>query len=117
MAKENSADGETDVLEAIAAMETPDREMAERLHEIVSNSAPELAPRTWYGMPAYAKDGSVLCFFHDEDDYMTFGLTDEANLAPAEDAPHQLIECSWFFSDLDDATEDELAEIVREAAS
>jgi hypothetical protein len=57
------ADGESEVLEKIAEMPEPDRVMAERLHAIIKASAPALSPRTWYGMPAYAKDGKVLCFF------------------------------------------------------
>src|SRR5690242_8968249 len=58
------ADGEADVLEKIAEMPHPDRAVAERLHELIKATAPDLTPRTWYGMPAYAKDGKVLCFFH-----------------------------------------------------
>ena len=57
------ADGESDVLAKIAEMSASDRSMAERLHALIKTNAPELAPRTWYGMPAYAKDGSVICFF------------------------------------------------------
>ncbi len=67
-------------------------------------------------MPAYAKDGKVVCFFR-ADTYMTFGLTDKANLALEEGAPHQLRGSAWFFTALDDATEAKLAEIVRKAAS
>src|SRR5919107_2169983 len=62
-ANKNRAAGESDVLAKIAEMQGPDRAMAERLHEIVKASAPALSPRTWYGMPAYAKDGKVVCFF------------------------------------------------------
>ena len=83
-AKKDKADGEGDVLAKIAAMQEPDRAMAERLHEIVKASAPELAPRTWYGMPAYAKDGKVVCFFQSAQKfntrYATFGFSDKANL-------------------------------------
>jgi uncharacterized protein YdhG (YjbR/CyaY superfamily) len=78
------ADGERDVLEKIAAMEEPDRAMAKRVHEIVTASAPDLAPRTWYGMPAYAKDDKIVCFFRDarkfKTRYATFGFSDKANL-------------------------------------
>jgi uncharacterized protein YdhG (YjbR/CyaY superfamily) len=77
-------DGETDVLEKIAQMSGPDRAMAERLHAIIKASAPALSPRTWYGMPAYAKDGKVVCFFQSAQKfktrYATFGFSDEANL-------------------------------------
>ena len=78
------ADGEGDVLAKIAEMPEPDRVMAERLHAIVKASAPALSPRTWYGMPAYAKDGNVVCFFQSAQKfktrYATFGFSDKANL-------------------------------------
>ncbi len=83
-ANKNKAAGESDVLAAIAAMPEPDRAMAERLHEIIKASAPALAPKTWYGMPAYAKDGKVVCFFQSahkfNSRYATFGFSDTANL-------------------------------------
>jgi uncharacterized protein YdhG (YjbR/CyaY superfamily) len=83
-AKKDKADGEADVLAKIAAMREPDRAMAERLHEIVKASAPALSPKTWYGMPAYAKDGKVVCFFQSagkfKTRYATFGFSDKANL-------------------------------------
>jgi len=78
------ADGESEVLEKIAEMPEPDRVMAERLHAIIKASAPALSPRTWYGMPAYAKDGKVLCFFQPAQKfktrYATFGFNDVARL-------------------------------------
>jgi len=78
------ADGEADVLAKIAEMPEPDRAMAERLHAIVQASAPALSPRTWYGMPAYAKEGNVVCFFQSAHKfkarYATFGFSDKANL-------------------------------------
>jgi uncharacterized protein YdhG (YjbR/CyaY superfamily) len=78
------ADGESDVLAKIAEMPGPDRDMATRLHAIVKASAPELSAKTWYGMPAYAKDGKVVCFFQSaakfKSRYATFGFSDEANL-------------------------------------
>jgi uncharacterized protein YdhG (YjbR/CyaY superfamily) len=83
-AEAHRADGERAVLAKIAEMPQPDRAMAERLHEIVKASAPELSPKTWYGMPAYAKDGKVLCFFQSAQKfnarYATFGFNDKANL-------------------------------------
>jgi uncharacterized protein YdhG (YjbR/CyaY superfamily) len=83
-AKKDRADGERDVLAKIAAMQEPDRAMAERLHAIVKASAPGLSPKTWYGMPAYAKDGKVVCFFQSRQKfktrYATFGFSDSANL-------------------------------------
>jgi uncharacterized protein YdhG (YjbR/CyaY superfamily) len=78
------ADGEKDVLEKIAEMGESDRAMAERIHAIVKDAAPELVPRTWYGMPAYSKDDKVVCFFRPAgkfgDRYATFGFNDRANL-------------------------------------
>ena len=82
--KEDKADGEDAVLAKIAEMPKPDRAMAERLHAIIKRSAPALSPRTWYGMPAYAKDGKVVCFFQSAQKfktrYATFGFSDKANL-------------------------------------
>jgi uncharacterized protein YdhG (YjbR/CyaY superfamily) len=78
------ADGESDVLAKIAEMPKADRVMAERLHALIKASAPSLSPRTWYGMPAYAKDGKVVCFFQSAQKftsrYATFGFSDKANL-------------------------------------
>jgi uncharacterized protein YdhG (YjbR/CyaY superfamily) len=77
-------DGTAEVLEKIAAMNDDDRALAQRVHEIITTAAPDLAPRTWYGMPAYAKDGKVLCFFQDaakfKARYSTLGFQDTANL-------------------------------------
>ncbi len=78
------ADGESEVLAKIAAMPAPDRAIGERLHAIIKASAPALAPRLWYGMPAYARDGKVVCFFQSaakfKTRYATFGFMDKANL-------------------------------------
>jgi uncharacterized protein YdhG (YjbR/CyaY superfamily) len=83
-AGKGKADGEGDVLAAIAAMGEPDRAMAKRLHALVKASAPDLAPKTWYGMPAYAKDDKVVCFFKPaakfKSRYATLGFSDKANL-------------------------------------
>jgi len=83
-ANKNRAAGESDLLAKIAEMPEPDRAMAQRLHEIVKESAPALSPKTWYGMPAYAKDGKVLCYFTPaakfNSRYATLGFNDEANL-------------------------------------
>ncbi|HET6572419.1 MAG TPA: DUF1801 domain-containing protein, partial [Fimbriiglobus sp.] len=80
----DKADGERDMLAKIAEMEEPDRAMAERFHAIIKASAPALAPKLWYGMPAYAKDGKVVCFFRDtqkfKERYMTLGFNEDANL-------------------------------------
>jgi hypothetical protein len=78
------ADGESDVLAKIADMPEPDRAMAARLHALIRASAPALSPKTWYGMPAYAKDGHVVCFFQSAHKfkarYATLGFSDKANL-------------------------------------
>ncbi len=82
--KADAADGESAVLAKIAAMPEPDRTMAKRLHAIVKASTPALSPTTWYGMPAYAKDGKVVCYFQNaqkfKSRYATFGFSDKANL-------------------------------------
>ncbi|HYY17830.1 MAG TPA: DUF1801 domain-containing protein [Streptosporangiaceae bacterium] len=82
--RDKAAEGERDVLAKISEMEKPDREMAEKIHAIIKANAPDLVPRTWYGMPAYAKDGSVLCFFRPapkfSERYATFGFNDNAKL-------------------------------------
>ena len=83
-ATKDKAEGENDVLAKIAEMQEPDRAMAKWLHEIIKASAPALSPKTWYGMPAYAKDGKVVCFFQSAQKfktrYATFGFSDTANL-------------------------------------
>ncbi|HUQ31321.1 MAG TPA: DUF1801 domain-containing protein, partial [Pyrinomonadaceae bacterium] len=83
-ANKNKAEGETDVLAAIAAMPEPERAMARRLHEIIKASAPALSPKTWYGMPAYARDGQVVCFYQSalkfKTRYASLGFSDAANL-------------------------------------
>jgi uncharacterized protein YdhG (YjbR/CyaY superfamily) len=83
-ASKNKADGESDVLAKIAEMPEPERTMARRLHEIITASAPTLTPKTWYGMPAYARDGKIVCFFQSaqkfDTRYATLGFNDTANL-------------------------------------
>jgi uncharacterized protein YdhG (YjbR/CyaY superfamily) len=78
------ADGETELLAAIAKMQEPDRAMAKKLHALIKAAAPALAPKTWYGMPAYTKDGNVICFFQNAGKfkarYQTLGFSDKANL-------------------------------------
>jgi hypothetical protein len=110
-------DGEAEVLAKIAAMPMPYRAMGERLHALILRSVPALQARVWYGMPGYAKDGPVLCFFRVDEGYMTFGLTEKANHAREEGATDQLMGSAWFFTDLDDATEVRLSAIVGKAAS
>jgi uncharacterized protein YdhG (YjbR/CyaY superfamily) len=111
-----NADGESDVLAKIAAMQESDRVMAERLHAIVKASAPELSPRTWYGMPAYAKDGKVVCFFRDahkfKDRYATFGFNDKANLDEGAMWP-----TAFALKELNAAEEAQIAALVKKAVS
>ena len=110
------ADGESDLLAKIAAMPAPDRAMAERLHAIIKASAPALSPRTWYGMPAYAKDGNVVCFFQGAQKfktrYATFGFSDKANLD--EDA---MWPTAFALRELTAADEARIAALVKKAVS
>jgi uncharacterized protein YdhG (YjbR/CyaY superfamily) len=110
------ADGESDVLAKIGEMSEPDRTMAERLHAIVEASAPVLAPRTWYGMPAYAKDGKVVCFFQSaqkfKSRYATLGFSDAANLDDGAMWP-----TSFALKELTAAEEARIAALVEQAVS
>lgn len=110
------ADGEADVVAKIAEMPDSDRVMAERIHEVVRANAPDLDPRTWYGMPAYAKEGKVLCFFQAADKfkarYATFGFNDVANLDDGAMWP-----TSWALTKLTAADEKRIGELVKKAAS
>jgi hypothetical protein len=110
------AAGEPDVLAKIGAMPQPFRAMGERLHALILRSAPVLQPTLWYGMPAYAKSGKVICFFR-ADKYMTLGLSDNANHTLEEGATDQLRQSAWFFTALDDPTEARISAIVHKAAS
>jgi uncharacterized protein YdhG (YjbR/CyaY superfamily) len=116
-AKEDRAAGESAVLAAIAAMPEPERAMAERLHAIIKASAPALAPKTWYGMPAYAnQDGKVVCFFQSAQKfnsrYATFGFQDTANLDEGAMWP-----TSFALKELTAADEAKIAALVKKAAS
>jgi uncharacterized protein YdhG (YjbR/CyaY superfamily) len=110
------ADGEGDVLAKIAEMPARDRAMAERLHAIVKASAPALSPRTWYGMPAYARDGKVVCFFQSahkfKTRYATFGFSDKANLDKGAMWP-----TSFALKELTAAEEKKIGALVKKAAS
>ena len=109
-------DGESAVLAKIAEMPEPDRAMAERLHAIVKASAPSLSPKTWYGMPAYAKDGKVVCFFQSaakfKARYATFGFSDKADLDDGNMWP-----TSFALKQLTSAEEKKIARLVKKAAS
>ncbi len=109
-------DGERDVLAKIAEMPEPDRAMAERLHAVVKASAPALTPRTWYGMPAYARDGKVVCFFQSagkfKSRYATFGFSDEANLDEGTMWPN-----AFALTELTAADEARIGALVRKAVS
>jgi uncharacterized protein YdhG (YjbR/CyaY superfamily) len=106
--------GEADLLAKIAEMQEPDRTMAERLHALVTATAPDLAPRTWYGMPAYAKDGKVLCFFQParkfKTRYSTFGFNDVAKLDQGALWP-----VAFALKDLTPAEEKKIAALVKKA--
>ena len=110
------ADEESAVLAKIAAMPQPDRTMGERIHAIIKASAPELAPRLWYGMPAYAKDGKVVCFFQAAQKfktrYATLGFSDKATLDEGHMWP-----TAFALKDLTPADAERIGELVKRAAS
>lgn len=115
-ANKNKADGENDVLAKIAEMPEPERSMAERLHAIIQSSAPTLSPKTWYGMPAYARDGKVICFFQSAQKfnsrYATFGFSDQANLDDGAMWP-----TAFALRELTDVEEARIAALVKKAVS
>ena len=110
------ADAEGDVLAKIAEMPAPDRALAERLHALIKASAPSLSPKTWYGMPAYAKDGKVVCFFQAADKFKTryamFGFNDVANLDDGAMWP-----VTFALTELTAADEARIGALVKRAAS
>ena len=112
----DKADGEGDALAKIAAMQEPDRAMAKRLHAIIKASAPALSPRLWYGMPAYAKDGKVVCFFQSaqkfKSRYATLGFSDEANLDKGSMWP-----VAFALTELAAADEARISALVKKAVS
>jgi uncharacterized protein YdhG (YjbR/CyaY superfamily) len=108
--------GERELLAKIAAMKEPDRTMAKRIHEIITASAPELESKTWYGMPAYAKDGKVVCFFQGaykfKTRYAMLGFSDKANLDDGAMWP-----CSFAVTELTPASEARIGALVKKAVS
>jgi uncharacterized protein YdhG (YjbR/CyaY superfamily) len=112
----DKADGESAVLAKIAEMPEPDRAMGERLHAVIKASAPALSPRLWYGMPAYAKDGKVVCFFQSAQKfntrYATFGFSDEANLDEGAMWP-----TAFALTELTAADEARIGALVKKAVS
>jgi uncharacterized protein YdhG (YjbR/CyaY superfamily) len=108
------ADGEKALLEKVAEMKGTDRAMAKRLHEIITAAAPTLSPKTWYGMPAYAKDDKIVCFFKSAEKfksrYATFGFEEAANL---DDGP--MWPTSWALKELTAAEEKKIAALVKKA--
>jgi uncharacterized protein YdhG (YjbR/CyaY superfamily) len=108
------AEGERDLLAKIAEMTEPDRSLAERVHATVMEAAPELQPKTWYGMPAYAKDGKLICFFQAASKfkvrYATFGFQPDARVDDGEMWP-----VAYALTELTSATEARIAELVRKA--
>ncbi len=112
----SKADGESDVLAKIAEMPDHDRAIAERLHAIIMASAPGLSPRTWYGMPAYAKDGKVVCFFQGahkfKTRYATLGFSDKANLDEGAMWPN-----AFALKELTAAEEARISALVKKALS
>jgi uncharacterized protein YdhG (YjbR/CyaY superfamily) len=115
-ANKDKAQGEADVLAKIAEMPKSDRAMAERIHAIVKANAPDLWPKTWYGMPAYANEGKIVCFFQAADKfkarYATFGFNDDANLDEGSMWP-----TSWALTKLTAADEKRIGALVKKAVS
>jgi uncharacterized protein YdhG (YjbR/CyaY superfamily) len=115
-ASKDRAAGESALLAKIAEMPEPERTMAQRLHEIITASAPELMPKTWYGMPAYARDGKIVCFFQSAHKfntrYATLGFSDEANLDEGAMWP-----ASFALKELTPAEEARIIELVKKAVS
>ena len=115
-AARNRADGESEVLAKIAEMSEPDRALGERIHAIVTTAAPDLSPRTWYGMPAYAKDDKVVCFFKPAEKfktrYATLGFSDRANLDDGDMWPTE-----FALKKLTPGEEARIGALVRQAAS
>jgi uncharacterized protein YdhG (YjbR/CyaY superfamily) len=113
-ARSGNADGERDVLDKIAEMPEPDRTMAERIHTLVKEVAPALTPRTYYGMPAYAQDGKVLCFFQPaskfKSRYSTFGFNDDARLDDGAMWP-----TSWALTSLSEADAARIGDLIKKA--
>jgi hypothetical protein len=113
-AQRAGAEGESMVQAAIAKMPEPDRSMAKRLHALIKDSAPTLSPKTWYGMPAYAKDGKVVCFFRGaakfKERYAMFGFNDPANLDEGSMWP-----VAYALKKLSDADEKKIAALVKKA--
>ena len=110
------ADGESELLAKLAALPQPDRALGERLHAIIKATAPALAPRTWYGMPAYARDGNVVCFFQSAQKfktrYATLGFSDKANLDEGHMWP-----TAFALTQLTDDVEAKIAALVKKAVS
>ena len=115
-AEAEKADGESAVLAKIAEMPAPDRAMARRIHALIKATAPGLSPKTWYGMPAYAKDGKIVCFFQSADKfkarYATFGFSDEAKLDEGA-----MWATSWALKELTTADEGRITALVKKAVS
>ena len=115
-ANKNKAEGESAALAAITALQEPDRSMASRLHEIITASAPALWPKTWYGMPAYALDGKVVCYFTPASKfnsrYATFGFNDVANLDEGAMWP-----TAFALKELTAAEEERISALVKQAVS
>jgi uncharacterized protein YdhG (YjbR/CyaY superfamily) len=115
-ASKSKADAESEVLAKITAMQKEDRVLAERFHAIVKGNAPELSPRTWYGMPAYTKDGKVLCYFRDakkfKTRYATFGFSDQANLDDGAMWP-----TDFALTEITPEVEKKIAKLIKRALS
>lgn len=114
--RKKKADGESDVLTKIAEMPEPERTMASRLHDLIKSNAPELSPKTWYGMPAYAKNGKVVCFFQSASKfnsrYATLGFSDTANLDDGDMWP-----TAFALKALTTAEEERIVALIKKATN
>lgn len=109
-----SAEIQEEVLDKLTQFSEARRPLAERIHQVIMEADSTLHPRLWYGMPGYAKtkDSAVLVFFREDEKYMTFGFTENVDVDASSPTP-----CAWFFTDLDDAAEKQIAEIVKSATA
>lgn len=114
-----SAELQAEVLAKITQFSEQNRPLAERMHQLIMEADPSLHPRLWYGMPGYAKtkDSAVLIFFREDAKYMTLGFTESVDVQPKDGASDLLMPCAWFFTDLNNATEQKITEIVRDVTA
>lgn len=112
---EPTSKAEASVLKKISKWDDKYRPIGERIHQLILEAAPSLTPKTFYGMPGYAKDGNILVYIKVDEGYLTFGLSEFAHFSLDSGATSQLMPAAWFLTDLDEATEKEISAIVSKA--